>query len=550
MFDLTDKEALHRLRFDQSFRWALDVQFANDDTLYVSPKTFYNFKQLILKNELDKVIFCDSTNSLLDEFRVNHSLQRMDSMHFNSNMKRLSRFGVMNTTVEKFLKDLKKESSQTFDTIEPILVERYLKKDVQGFNYFGRVRPSHSDNAMLTMANDIFTLINLFESNPLVAAMPAFALLNRVFNDQCKVNHDEKILAGSKVVLKDENEIDILTTLNLDENDFTEGIADVPEISDTASDPKVEMRPAKEISSDSLQNPSDPDAAYSGHKGQGYHVQVVETYTPKDSESNEPSLNLITYVEVEKANEPDSNALRPALDELEARGLLPDEMPVDTAYGGDANQQYAASKGVELVSPVAGNGAARAKKIESFKLTPSEEMIDMAQTISFANENAAWLEMFENDATEPTLIRLADFQSDERGVIKACPMGNQANTQRNHDNTGGRAYFNREACLKCPLCGYCPITISKNKAWLSYQDEQVRLDKRRIYQETAEFKDRYRWRSGIEATNSQLARIGAKRLRVRGLNRSRLKMHFKALALNAMRVIAYVSQKSKKIADN
>jgi hypothetical protein len=30
-----------------------------------------------------------------------------------------------------------------------------------------------------------------------------------------------------------------------------------------------------QIGSDSLQNPSDPDATYSGHKGQGYQVQNV-----------------------------------------------------------------------------------------------------------------------------------------------------------------------------------------------------------------------------------------------------------------------------------
>jgi hypothetical protein len=39
----------------------------------------------------------------------------------------------------------------------------------------------------------------------------------------------------------------------------------------------VELKNPKEIVSDSLQNPSDPDATYSGHKGQGYQVQVMET---------------------------------------------------------------------------------------------------------------------------------------------------------------------------------------------------------------------------------------------------------------------------------
>jgi hypothetical protein len=36
-------------------------------------------------------------------------------------------------------------------------------------------------------------------------------------------------------------------------------------------DSPLELKTPKQIGSDSLQNPSDPDAGYSGHKGQGYH---------------------------------------------------------------------------------------------------------------------------------------------------------------------------------------------------------------------------------------------------------------------------------------
>ena len=42
---------------------------------------------------------------------------------------------------------------------------------------------------------------------------------------------------------------------------------------------EIEVKPPKEVPSDSLQIPSDPDAGYSGHKGQGYQVQILETYS-------------------------------------------------------------------------------------------------------------------------------------------------------------------------------------------------------------------------------------------------------------------------------
>ena len=53
---------------------------------------------------------------------------------------------------------------------------------------------------------------------------------------------------------------------------------------DDAANP-VEVKAPKQIPSDSLQNPSDPDATYSGHKGQGYQVQIMETFA--DGQGNE-----------------------------------------------------------------------------------------------------------------------------------------------------------------------------------------------------------------------------------------------------------------------
>ncbi|MDR2367072.1 MAG: transposase [Deltaproteobacteria bacterium] len=552
MCNLTDSDTLLRLQYDISFRWALDIQDANDDTLYICPKTYYNFRRTIVTNDLADIIFNDTTCNLIDEFKVDYRLQRMDSMHFNTNMKRLTRLGVMSATVEKFLKTLRKEDSQAFNAIDFTLTDRYLGKDVQGHNPFGHVMPSENAKAMLTVAKDIFGLINAFQANPVVSGMPSFALLNRVFQDQCRVSYQEKIQVDAEIVLKGDDEAKFSDETSIEETDSEDVPEGVVENSNIIAEPKVELLPAKEISSGSLQNPTDPDATYSGHKGQGFHVQLVETYTEADTESEGPMLNLITLVDVRPANEHDSAALVPAVDDLEKRGVKPEVLTADTAYGGDANSEYAASKGIELLSPVPGNTTNRSNGKGTGKLTSDEKMSDAAQTLSFASENAAWPEIYVNDPddTTPVAFRLADFQSDNHGVIEGCPMGQKAETQRNPDNTGGRAYFDRNVCLRCPMCGLCPVLVSKNKAWLTYQDEQVRLDKRRTFQDSGEFRKRYRMRSGIEGTNSQLARKGAKRLRIRGMMASKLKMNFKALGLNAMRVIKYLSQKPKEIVYN
>ncbi|MDR3203822.1 MAG: transposase [Deltaproteobacteria bacterium] len=54
-------------------------------------------------------------------------------------------------------------------------------------------------------------------------------------------------------------------------------------------------------------------------------------------------------------------------------------------------------------------------------------------------------------------------------------------------------------------------------------------------QPTKEFKDKYRKRSGIETTDSELAKLGLKKSRVRELKSVTHKVKLKALALNCRR---------------
>ncbi|HBL24318.1 MAG TPA: hypothetical protein DDZ40_09405, partial [Deltaproteobacteria bacterium] len=106
----------------------------------------------------------------------------------------------------------------------------------------------------------------------------------------------------------------------------------------------VEVKPPKEVPSDSLQNPFDPDAGYSGHKGQGYQAQVMETYCDCDSDNESlraKTLNLITHVEVESACIGDVHALIPALDSTKERELAPAELLADSLYGSDGNCEKA-----------------------------------------------------------------------------------------------------------------------------------------------------------------------------------------------------------------
>ena len=74
--------------------------------------------------------------------------------------------------------------------------------------------------------------------------------------------------------------------------------------------------------------------------------------------------------------------------------------------------------------------------------------------------------------------------------------------------------------------------------YLRYTDKEMRLAKRRAYEQT-DFKDRYRWRSGSEATVSEYdRRTGVKHLRVRGFKAVRFCATLKAIGVNIFRAAA------------
>ncbi|MDR1657571.1 MAG: transposase [Deltaproteobacteria bacterium] len=189
---LTDAEVLSRLKYDERFRWALDIQELNDTNLYESPKTLSNFRLLVKEKDLESENFNKTTDDLINQFEVDCSLQRLALVLFNSNMLRLTRQGLMTKTVEKFLRTLKTVNLEAFKTMDQNLSHRYLKSDRDVLNAFSYVRPSSRERLMLTVVGDIFSLITSFQSNFLVAEPAEFKLLERVFRDQCQVSKEAR----------------------------------------------------------------------------------------------------------------------------------------------------------------------------------------------------------------------------------------------------------------------------------------------------------------------------------------------------------------------
>jgi hypothetical protein len=100
---------------------------------------------------------------------------------------------------------------------------------------------------------------------------------------------------------------------------------------------KAVLRPKEDISSGSLQSPYDADCSYrnkDGLKVKGYSVNVTET-------CDEGSLNLITDIQVSKANKPDSEFIKPAARQSSSvLGHNPENLHADGAYQSPANVDY------------------------------------------------------------------------------------------------------------------------------------------------------------------------------------------------------------------
>jgi len=449
-FDCTDEDACDQLAYNIQWHYALNITEESDSAKYICPKTLWNMRSILIANGLDKTLFERITRKLAAIFKVDVDNQRIDSVHIKSNMRRLGRIGIFVSAIHTFLKNLKRHHLSLFETVDPKRVENYLSE--KSLQCFSMVKPSDAAKTLSQVSRDLFELVMQFENRPPVNEMHSYKQLARVLHEQCHL-----------------------------------------EITEEKS--TVTVKPPKEIPAGSLQNPSDPDAAYSGHKGQGYSVQVMETYVATDDkETREKTLNLITHVDVKPAHESDANALLPAIESAMENGLTPKEVLADSLYGSDENRQKAEKLDVAVVSPTMG-----------------------------CTQNP---------------IGLSHFESAPNGKILACPQSH-APVGVKKKKTRYTAAFDSTRCGQCPHQAGCPVKQGKKHHYLRYTEKDIRIARRRADEQTDEFKDRYRWRAGVEATMSEYdRRTGVKRLRVRGLKAVRFCAILKAIGINLLRAAA------------
>jgi hypothetical protein len=107
---------------------------------------------------------------------------------------------------------------------------------------------------------------------------------------------------------------------------------------------RVVLKPACEISADSLQSPHDEEAAYRKKKD-----ETVHGYSTNVTETCDEQLNLIVDVQTEPATTADNAYLKEAVDNSEAVLDGPvREISADGAYYSEENEQYAEERDKEI----------------------------------------------------------------------------------------------------------------------------------------------------------------------------------------------------------
>lgn len=258
-----------------------------------------------------------------------------------------------------------------------------------------------------------------------------------------------------------------------------------------------------------IHSPYDAEARY-GTKRQeqwvGYKVHLTET-CPADAP------HVVVHVTTTPAATHDATVVEAIHQDLAEAARLPTEHLVDQGYM-DAGLVVTshAEHGVTLVGPL-----------------PGDQSWQTAAAQGFA---------------------LPDFAVDWAARRVQCPQGQRSATWvPSHDQHGApiiHVSFARTVCAACPVRLQCTrATTSGRKLTLRPQAEHEALMTARQRQRTAEFRTRYARRAGIEGTLAQGTRVfGLRHARYRGLAKTHLQHVLTAIAMNLLRVLAWLIEPS------
>lgn len=448
-FSLPDEDLIGSLNFDMRFQFALGT--TSYEKQPVSINTLYNFRTRVLEYEkkTGRDLIKEEIEALAalieTEMKLDGKMLRMDSMMISSSCKKLSRIELVYTVNLKLIKELNK--------IDPKLVPEdlkcYLEEGHKNETIY-RTRDKDATTKLEWLLGHSILLKEVCSKyDAQIVECEAFKLLKRLLEEQVEVNEE------GKTVPKD----------------------------------------GKNLHSEILQNPSDPDATYrekySGNVG--YVANLVESFNDDSGVITHYDLKPNTYSDI-----------RFCEDVIDALGKVPQvNVLVDGAYYSYEMDQKAKKQGIML------------KPGQLVGKAPTQEKLSYSS--------------FEVD--------------EETQKIVLCP--NKEVPQMSYFSKNSHtAKFKNEQCENCPLRNQCPSKKEKKGYSVKFSNKSYSNSKIREIMQTKEYIKLTNKRAGVEGIPSVIRRkYQVDAMPVRGLLRSKIVFGFKIGAYNFNKLLRYLKKK-------
>jgi transposase len=280
-------------------------------------------------------------------------------------------------------------------------------------------------------------------------------------------------------------------------------------VDDTAAGPRLRLRTRAEQppSAEIISSPYDPEARYRTKRETswlGYTVHLTET-------CDDDRPNLITHVATTPNTTADCALTATIQADLAAKELLPAEHYVDSGY------------------------------VDAAILVDSQAKHDITM-VGPVSIDPSW------QAHTPDGLTAAQFAFDWAAEQAICPAGKGSKRWQPTTDPHGNAVivitFAPEECQGCALRERCTKAETGARSLsVRPREQHIALQAARAYQETEEFKTKYKRRAGVEGTFTQgNRRCDLRHARYIGQAKTHLQHLLTAIAINLLRLMTWLAE--------
>ena len=454
LFDQTDEEVIASLHFDDRYQYALRT--INFEKQPVSINTFTDFRKRVYEYcketgiDLIQLEIESLAKKIAEYLDIDNKQARMDSFMVDSYCANLSRVELVYEVNDDFIKLLNQVAPENI----PEKCAGYLKSDHKKETiYKPRDEEKESKLEFLLHQSQLLYEVGL-DIGKEITETEEFKLLARIIDEQIDDNDD------SGFPIPKDNE---------------------------------------DISSESLQNPSDPDATYRYKYGAniGYSANIFEQFNEENG--------VILHYDLKPNTYDDSEFSEDVIEKLpEQQNTI--SLLVDGGYYSHETNQKAEEKNINLIP-----SDLRGRKPDEDKMSCPEFTID-----------------------------------EEENIITNCVEGKTPISSNYDEETNTyTAKFSKEDCEGCPVFSMCRTLKQKKANTIRFTDKDYQIASLREIMETDEYQQLANKRAGIEGIPSTFRRkYNIDEIPVRGKLWVKIWLGFKVAAYNFKKLLKGLEDKA------